>query len=208
MTWHCCWLEGDLVAAHHEASLADQAAHGAGPWLLGETAAWVRRTGRFRNVRGELAEPYRLQFAGDWRSAAKLWDELGCPYEAALAMLDAAEEPALRQALDICQNLCASATARVIRRRMRRMGIRSIPVGRRTATREHPLGLTRREREVLALVCDGHTNAEIAGRLPRLISVKTAGHHVSAVLRKLGAPSREAAAAQAARLGLADAAEI
>jgi len=200
------WLDGDLAAAHREARLAEQAAQGAGPWLLGETAAWVRRTGSFREPRAELAEPYRLQFAGDWRSAAKLWDELGCPYEAALAMLDAAEEPALRQALDIGQDLGAAATAGVIRRTMRRQGIRSIPVGRRTATRQHPLGLTRREREVLALVCDGRTNAEIAGRL--FISVKTAGHHVSAVLRKLGVPTREAAAAQAARLGLTDAPEI
>ncbi len=200
------WLAGDLAAAHHEASLAEQAADGAGPWLCGEAAAWVRRTGPSRKPQGELAEPYRLQLDGDWRNAAKLWDELGCPYDAALAMLDAAEEPALRQALDICQDLGAAATARVIRGAMRQLGIRSIPVGQRAATREHPLGLTRREREVLALVCAGHTNAEIAGKL--FISAKTVDHHVSAVLGKLGAPTRQAAAAQAARLGLAGAAEI
>ena len=84
---------------------------------------------------------------------------------------------------------------------MRRLGIRSIPAGQRAATREHPLGLTRREREVLALVCAGHTSGEIAGKL--FISAKTVDHHVSSVLGKLGAPSREAAAAEAARLGLA-----
>jgi DNA-binding NarL/FixJ family response regulator len=76
----------------------------------------------------------------------------------------------------------------------------------RAATREHPLGLTRREREVLALVCAGYTNAEIGAKL--FIYAKTIDHHVSAVLGKLGASTRQAAASQAARLGLASAAEI
>jgi len=67
-------------------------------------------------------------------------------------------------------------------------------------TREHPLGLTRREREVLDLICARHTNAEIAGKL--FISVKTVDHHVSAVLAKLDAPTRRAAATRAAKLGL------
>jgi DNA-binding CsgD family transcriptional regulator len=89
---------------------------------------------------------------------------------------------------------------------MRRLGIRSIPAGPRTATRADPLGLTRREREVLDLICAGHTNAEIAAKL--FISPKTVDHHVSAVLAKLDAPTREVAATHAARLGLASAAEI
>jgi len=191
------WLAGDRAAAYREASLAEEAADGTGPWLTGEAAAWVRRTGPAAAPRGELAEPYRLQLQGDWQNAVKLWDELGCPYDAALAMLDAAEEPALRRALGICQDLGATATARVVRRVMRKQGIRSIPVGPRTATREHPLGLTRREGEVLSLISAGHTNADIAARL--FISAKTVDHHVSALLAKMGAPTREAAA-QAASL--------
>jgi DNA-binding CsgD family transcriptional regulator len=43
----------------------------------------------------------------------------------------------------------------------------------------------------------GHTNAETGGKL--FISAKTVDHHVSAVLRKLQAPTREAAAVRAAR---------
>ncbi len=88
---------------------------------------------------------------------------------------------------------------------MRRLGIGSIPVGPQTTTRAHPLGLTKREHEVLDLICAGHTNAEIAALL--FISAKTVDHHVSAVLAKLDVPSRIAAASRAAQLGLAGSAE-
>ena len=126
--------------------------------------------------------------------------DLGCPYEAGLALLGSADEASLREALWIFSDLGASATVRFTRHKMRRLAIRSIPAGPRTAKREHPLGLTRREHEVLDLICAGHTNAEIAGKL--FISVKTVDHHVSAVLAKLGAPNRGAAATRAAKLGL------
>ena len=122
-----------------------------------------------------------------------------------MALLDATEEDALREALEILADLRATAVIRVARKKMRALGIRSIPAGPRTATREHPLGLTRREHEVLDLIVDGRTNAEIAEQL--FISAKTVDHHVSAVLAKLGAPSRNVAAAEAARLGLARAAK-
>ena len=95
-----------------------------------------------------------------------------------MALLGSAGEASLRKALWIFTDLGASATARLTRQKMRRLAIRSIPAGSRTATREHPLGLTRREREVLDLICARHTNAEIAGKL--FISVKTVDHHVSA----------------------------
>ena len=84
---------------------------------------------------------------------------------------------------------------------MRLLGIRAVPVGPRIATRAHPHGLTRREQEVLELICAGRTNTEIADRL--VISARTVDHHVSAVLAKLHAPTRGAAARRAAELGLA-----
>ena len=63
-------------------------------------------------------------------------------------------------------------------------------------------GLTRRERQVLALLSQGLTNTEIAHRMVR--SARTVDHHVSAVLNKLSARSRVEAATLAVRFGLAD----
>jgi DNA-binding NarL/FixJ family response regulator len=67
-------------------------------------------------------------------------------------------------------------------------------------TRAHPAGLTGRQAEILRLLADGMSNAEIAERL--VVSVRTVDHHVSAVLQKLGVTSRREAAAAAGRLDL------
>jgi len=199
------WLEGDQAAAVREAELAHDSGAGCDEWGRGALAVWLRRTGSGRSLPTDLAEPYQRQIDGDWAGAARLWMELGCPYEAAMALLDSTEEDALREALQILTGLRAAAVIRAARKKMRDLGFRSIPAGPRTATREHPLGLTRREHEVLDLIVDGRTNAEIAEQL--FISAKTVDHHVSAVLAKLGAPSRGVAASEAVRLGLARAAK-
>ena len=74
--------------------------------------------------------------------------------------------------------------------------LRDLGVG--TAGRARSYGeLTAREREVLGLLALGMSNAQIAQTL--VISEKTAGHHVSRILSKLGARNRAEAAAFAAR---------
>lgn len=62
--------------------------------------------------------------------------------------------------------------------------------------------LTEREREVLALLVDGVTNAEIAGRL--FIGVSTVKSHVSSILSKLNAATRTEAVSLALQKGLID----
>jgi DNA-binding CsgD family transcriptional regulator/tetratricopeptide (TPR) repeat protein len=187
------WLEGNREAARREAELAADAGGDGSPWVRGAVAAWLDRTGSARPRPGGLAEPYRCYLDGDYEKSARLWTDLGCPYDAALALLGSADERALRAALRIFTGLGAAAAARITRQKLRTLGARSIPAGPRSATRADPQRLTRREREVLDLIRGGHTNAEIATRL--FISVKTVDHHVSAVLAKLGAPTRETAAA-------------
>jgi DNA-binding CsgD family transcriptional regulator len=61
-------------------------------------------------------------------------------------------------------------------------------------------GLTRREREILRLLVEGHSNPQIADALS--ISRKTVSIHVSNILGKLGVASRAAAASYAVRHGL------
>jgi DNA-binding CsgD family transcriptional regulator/tetratricopeptide (TPR) repeat protein len=75
----------------------------------------------------------------------------------------------------------------------RRLGLGDEPTG--------PETLTPREREVVALLAEGLTNAQLAGRL--YISPRTAAVHVSNVLSKLGMASRTEVAAWAVRTGLA-----
>jgi DNA-binding NarL/FixJ family response regulator len=61
-------------------------------------------------------------------------------------------------------------------------------------------GLTTREREVLRLLVEGHSNPEIAEILS--ISPKTVRNHVTNILGKLGVETRTAAATSALRRGL------
>ena len=88
----------------------------------------------------------------------------------------------------------------MVRRRLRALGVSGVPRGARPGTRRNPARLTGRQLEILALVVDGLRDAEIAERL--FLSPKTVGHHVSAVLTKLGVRSRLEAAAAARELGI------
>jgi DNA-binding CsgD family transcriptional regulator len=195
------WLAGDAAAARQDAERADDVAASCDGWERGAVAAWLRRTASARPARGQLAGPYQLQLAGDGRAAAAAWAAIGSPFDTALALLDTGGEAPLREALRRLEDLGAAAVAQVARQRLRQAGAHAIPAGPQRTTRAHPLGLTRRESQVLDLIGAGRTNAEIAQQL--FISIKTVDHHVSAVLAKLDVPTRQAAASRVARLGQA-----
>lgn len=171
-------------------------------WVIGELA-WLRRLAGIREAVTGTIDPYAAQLAGDGTAAAARWTRLGCPYDAAFALVESDDEDSLRSALAQFQRLGARPAEAIVARRLREHGVRGLPRGPRPDTRNHPARLTRREAEVLALVQQGASNADIAARL--FLSEKTVHHHVSAILRKLGVSNRGQAVSEAARLGLTSA---
>ena len=164
-----------------------------------EAAADVAR-GRVAAARGER------DAAAAFGRAAELYRRVGLPLDAARARLELARalaptEPELaidvaRRAHRELESLGADRAAADASALLRSLGAKS---------RSGPRGvdvLTKREQEVLRLLGQGLSNAELGRRL--FISPKTAEHHVGRILRKLDLRSRAEAAGYAARHGGAE----
>jgi len=163
------------------------------PRMKGELAAWLWRVGALEPHPTDIAEPYAMEVSGDWRGAACAWKDLGCSYEQATVLAVHGSEAEQREALTIFEQLGAAPAVQALRKDMRAQGARGVPRGSRTSTRSNPHGLTKREAEILALLVEGLRNSVIAKRL--FVATKTVDHHVSAILTKLGVPSRAQAIA-------------
>ena len=146
--------------------------------------------------------PYALLAAGAWREAADAWHGAGCPYESALASAHSSDAEDLLAALRTADGLGAVPLVRRLRQRLRELGVTRIPRGPLPTTRGNPAGLTSRQVDVVRLLADGLTNAEIAARL--VLSVRTVDTHVAAALDKLGARGRRDAVARARERGLVE----
>jgi DNA-binding NarL/FixJ family response regulator len=154
------------------------------------------------------AEGRPAEAAGALEDAAARFERSGGPMEAARARLALAEALAAADrprsaaeeaagARDLLLRLGAGGEAGRAAALLRRLGAEPAPAAGEPS-------LTRREREILALIGRGLDNREIAARL--VLSVRTVERHVSNVYLKIGAsgPSaRAVAAAYAARHGLA-----
>lgn len=129
------------------------------------------------------------------------------PRPAIIALSSFGEEQLVRAALEagarsyLLKNVSAESLAEAIR--LARAGISSLSpeasgalAGRPEPTPE----LTPREREILRLLIDGDTNAEIAARLG--LSLYTVKNHVRNLLGKLGVSSRTEAVSLALQRGL------
>ena len=167
------------------------------------------------------AEDTRREGGADvaaWRDVRDRWLALERPYPAAYAAwrlgeacLEAGDREgaaaAMREAFATAEYLGARplATAVEALAGRARIELSPTPVTTPAPPPSDPFGLTRREREVLALVATGRTNRQIADEL--FISENTAGVHVSNILGKLGVASRTEAAAVAVRLDMGAAPE-
>ena len=160
----------------------------------------ARRTGHRRRATTPTQRP-------TWTPPLALADACAAPYERALTLLALAE---LRQASG------EAATAREpldeARTILERLGaapalaradaLATCPVAEAAARAPaNPAGLTAREIEVLRLVAEGLTDAEVAERL--YLSPRTVSGHLRSVYNKLGVSSRSAATRFALEQGLA-----
>ncbi|MEV6442989.1 AAA family ATPase [Amycolatopsis sp. NPDC051716] len=162
------------------------------PFQLGVLAYRLWRAGATERPATAVASPFQLMISGSWAEAAAEWAARGATYLRIEAM-SAGDPPAAVEALRTLDSLGATRAAGCLRAALRRRGVTGMPRGPRRSTTAQPAGLTVRQVDVLALLADGLSNAEIAGRLT--LSRKTVEHHVSALLAKLGVANRVQAAA-------------
>ena len=200
------WLVGERRQAADAVRQGPGQALAAGqPWSVGELGHWLWRAGDPVELPEWTALPYLQLIRGDWAGAAREWQRRGCAYQRVEA-LSHGDGAAVAEALAGLDRLGASASARRLRTLLRERGVVHAPRGPRASTGANPAGLTARQLEVVGLLTEGLSNAEIARRLS--LSAKTVDHHVSAVLGKLGVTTRGRAAAAARELGLVTAADL
>jgi ATP/maltotriose-dependent transcriptional regulator MalT len=194
-------LLADARLAESEVSAADEAAQ-----RLTELAARSRIAGG--EARAELVAARVAHAAGRPRSAAEAarrslagFGRLSMPYEIAEARLELARA-LVHDSPDLAveEARAAYATFRELGAARARDEAAAVlrELGKPAGGLPHTTGeLTAREQEVLRLLTLGMSNGQIAETL--VISEKTAGHHVSRILSKLGVRNRAEAAAVAVR---------
>jgi DNA-binding CsgD family transcriptional regulator len=192
-------LDGDASTATAELTEAYELARRFGTVAVqAELAYRLGRAGRPVGGQG-LNHPYALLADGRWQEAAKVWRAAGCRYEYAAALAESPATDDQLTALAALDTLGAEPLARLVRARLRNRGVR-IPRGPTPTTRVNPARLTGRQAEIVRLLAQGMTNAEIAGHL--VLSVRTVDSHVAAALTKLGTSTRKEAVARAGELGI------
>jgi len=192
--YHC--VAGDRQAAEERANQALALANDprqplallATHRLLGELAT---ESGDFDSARQHLD------------AALALADACAAPFERALTLVALAElaiasgdaataRPLLAEARAICEPLGARPTLARIDALEERLSVVQRP--------RYPAGLSAREVEVLRLVADVLTDAQVAEQL--FLSPRTVGQHLRSVYNKLGINSRAAATRFAVEQGL------
>jgi DNA-binding CsgD family transcriptional regulator/tetratricopeptide (TPR) repeat protein len=195
------WISGDADIPISEIKEAMAAGIDVGlSWNSGNIALWLWKLGKITDAPDGIAEPYRLTIEGESIAAAEQWAEIGFPYEEAIALAHG-DQTARLEALIQLETLGADAVAAKLRQELRTQGV-AVPSRRSPKAADHGARLTARQAEVLSLLAERRSNAEIADQL--FLSPRTVEHHVAAVMSKLDASSRKEAVEAATHRGLLD----
>jgi hypothetical protein len=133
------WLEGDDDGVRADgAELLEVAVRAQHRYLRGEVLRYLRRVGEPVEPFDGCLPPFADGINGDWAAAAEGWERIGNPYHQALELTEAPEPKVGVRGLAMLDRLGAVAAASLVRRRLRRGGVRGIPRGPRATTRANP----------------------------------------------------------------------
>jgi DNA-binding CsgD family transcriptional regulator len=209
--------EGEAAAGRAAAAAAALVALTEGPLSFRDMHG-AELPGSVALARAEAARAAARPEPELWAAAGDAWDTLGRPFEVGYARWREGEallaagghrleaRDRLAAAAAIAERLGADTIARGVASlaRRARLSLDAATVhGDAPATSRPTIGstLTRREREVLGLLCQGASNRQIGETL--FITENTAGVHVSNILGKLDVASRTEAVAVATMAGIA-----
>ena len=166
-------------------------------WRLAELWCWASRFGFEAEIPKAhySIRPYQLELAGEYIAASNAWAELGIPLNQAICLLLNNTQPSsnyLMKAYNISKSCSATGLTNKISREAQRLGLDNITPKRHRGhskdTKQHPLGLTKKEQEILKQILIGRSNSEISNELSR--STRTIENHVSSILRKFNVKNR------------------
>ncbi|WP_375202248.1 helix-turn-helix transcriptional regulator [Hyphococcus sp.] len=189
------WLNNrhDVAAAHIDA-LEPDISQTVSEWVYSEFVFWSAKCGYEvpLSPEKELPSPYAPYFEGDAAAAAQRFMDLGSSYFAAALLSEEISEESLKSGYALSKKIQAVPLMMKIRAAALNAGFDAkhfkTPRGPYRAARSHPLGLTKKEQEILLLMVDGTNNQDIADQLSR--SKRTVEHHISSIFSKLDVSNR------------------
>jgi ATP/maltotriose-dependent transcriptional regulator MalT len=194
------WITGSIIIEDNILNAAKGSIAGSETiYGSAEFVFWLKKARKEKLTLKNRRDGYDIDGTTSALKNAAFWKKAGNPYEEALALFESSDDNK-RRAIEIVQQLGATAVYERMKFEMRKSGIKKIPRGIRKTTQSNPEFLTDRELEVLRLLHEGLHNKEIAARL--FISAKTVDHHISAILYKLEVNSRTKAVHEAEKLGI------
>ena len=169
-----------------------------GNWGDAEVALWLYRY-NIKNKKiptDRLPVPYQLEIYGKPHAASNAWLSIGSPYPAAVALIATSNTTrgaeSVLKATQLFDNMNAAGTLKKVSFVAKEWGLNTCILTKKRgpgkATQQHPLGLTKKEQQIIPWVIKGLSNKEISDRFFR--SERTIENHIASIYRKLNVHSR------------------